>query len=80
MRLPIALALGWPDRVPDAAAAVDWATAHTWTFEPVDIDAFPGRRWPRRLGAPAVAPAVYNAANEVAVAGFPPGGCPFWRS
>src|SRR5205814_1588979 len=30
MRLPIALALGWPDRVPAAARAVDWTAAHTW--------------------------------------------------
>ena len=42
MRLPIALALGWPDRVPDAAAAVDWTRAQTWEFEPVDHQAFPG--------------------------------------
>src|SRR5213076_1043255 len=41
MRLPIALALGWPDRVPDAASAVDWTTAQTWTFEPLDPEAFP---------------------------------------
>ncbi|MBO0833397.1 MAG: 1-deoxy-D-xylulose-5-phosphate reductoisomerase, partial [Actinobacteria bacterium] len=34
MRIPIALALGWPDRVPEAAPAVDWTTSHTWTFEP----------------------------------------------
>ncbi len=43
MRLPISLALGWPNRVPGAAAAVDWTTANTWTFEPLDDDAFPGR-------------------------------------
>src|SRR5580704_12446369 len=41
MRIPIALALAWPDRVPDAAAAVDWTAAHTWTFEPLDEEAFP---------------------------------------
>ena len=41
MRLPIALALGWPDRVPDAAPAIDWTKAHTWTFEPLDDEAFP---------------------------------------
>src|SRR5690606_3194343 len=40
MRLPIAVALGWPDRVPDAAPAVDWTTAHTWVFEPLDEAAF----------------------------------------
>ncbi len=41
MRIPIALALGWPDRVPGAAPAVDWTSAHTWTFEPLDEEAFP---------------------------------------
>src|SRR4029077_20756623 len=44
MRLPIALALAWPDRVPDAAAAIDWSRAQSWDFEPVDHDAFPGLR------------------------------------
>ena len=36
-----ALALGWPDRIPDAAQAVDWAQAQSWQFEPVDHEAFP---------------------------------------
>jgi len=40
MRIPIALALGWPERVAGAAAPVDWSLAHTWTFEPLDTDAF----------------------------------------
>src|SRR5581483_3413706 len=38
MRLPISLALGWPDRVPGAAAAVDWTRAQSWTFEPLDAE------------------------------------------
>src|SRR5262249_59888961 len=41
MRIPIALALAWPDRVPDAASPADWTAAHTWTFEPLDEAAFP---------------------------------------
>ena len=41
MRLPIALALGWPDRVPDAARPVDWTNAATWEFQPLDTAAFP---------------------------------------
>ena len=41
MRLPIALGLAWPDRVPDAAPGLDWSTAATWTFEPLDDAAFP---------------------------------------
>ncbi len=71
MRLPIALALGWPDRVPGAAPAVDWAAAHTWTFEPLDTTAFPAVELARRAGiAGGCAPAVYNAANEELVAAF----------
>jgi len=71
MRIPIALALGWPDRVPGAAPAIDWSAAHTWTFEPLDEDAFPAVSIARRAGqAGGTAPAAYNAANEVCVAAF----------
>lgn len=71
MRLPIALALAWPDRVPGAAAAVDWTTAQSWTFEPVDAEVFPAIDLARLAGRSAgSAPAVFNAANEVAVAAF----------
>ena len=51
MRLPIALALGWPDRIPDAAPACDWTTAHTWEFEPLDDEAFPAVQLAREVGA-----------------------------
>jgi 1-deoxy-D-xylulose-5-phosphate reductoisomerase len=78
MRIPIALALGWPDRVPGAAAAVDWATSHTWTFEPLDEQAFPAVPLARHAGAAGgTVPAVYNAANEVCVAAFLAGQIPF---
>ena len=50
MRLPIALALGWPDRVPDAAPGCDWTTAATWEFLPLDDAAFPAVRLARRAG------------------------------
>jgi 1-deoxy-D-xylulose-5-phosphate reductoisomerase len=71
MRIPIALALGWPDRVPGAAPAIDWARAHTWTFEPLDAEAFPAVSIAREAGqAGGTAPAAYNAANEVCVAEF----------
>jgi 1-deoxy-D-xylulose-5-phosphate reductoisomerase len=71
MRIPIALGLAWPDRVPDAASAVDWTTAHTWTFEPLDEQAFPAVALARAAGsAGGTAPAVYNAANEVCVDAF----------
>lgn len=71
MRLPIALALAWPDRVPGAAAACDWTRAATWTFEPLDDEVFPAVALARRCGlAGGLAPAVYNAANEVCVEAF----------
>ncbi|MBF6335998.1 1-deoxy-D-xylulose-5-phosphate reductoisomerase [Nocardia abscessus] len=71
MKLPIALALGWPDRVPGAAAACDFGTASTWTFEPVDNEVFPAVELARAAGqAGGSVTAVYNAANEVAVQAF----------
>jgi len=78
MRLPIALALGWPHRVPGAAAACSWDVAQSWTFEPVDHDALPGVRLARWAGeAGGCVPAVFNAANEEAVAAFVAGGLTF---
>jgi 1-deoxy-D-xylulose-5-phosphate reductoisomerase len=78
MRLPISLALGWPDRVPHAAAAVDWTHANTWTFEPLDPAAFPAVELAREAGAASgCAPAVYNAANEELVDAFHAGAIKF---
>ncbi len=78
MRLPIALALGWPDRVPDAAPACDWTKAASWEFEPLDDEAFPSVRLAREAGERGgLAPAVYNAANEECVAAFTAGRLPF---
>jgi 1-deoxy-D-xylulose-5-phosphate reductoisomerase len=71
MLIPIALGLGWPDRVPDAAPAVDWTRPETWEFFPLDDEAFPAVRLARDAGdRGGIAPAVYNAANEVCVQGF----------
>ncbi len=71
MRLPIQLALSWPDRLPHAPARMDWATAQTLTFEPVDRETFPMLDLAYAAGrAGGTAPAVYNAANEEAVAAF----------
>ncbi len=71
MRLAIALALGWPERVPDVAKSVDWTLSHQWDFEPVDHEAFPGLLLGVEAGRQAgVLPAVYNAANEVCVEAF----------
>src|SRR5690349_14437688 len=61
MRLPIALALGWPDRLPGAAPACDWATATTRELLPLDDEAFPAVALARRVGrAGATYPAVFN--------------------
>ena len=71
MRLPIALALGWPDRIPDAAPALDWTKASTWEFFPLDNEAFPSVRLAKQVGATGgTAPAVFNGANEECVAAF----------
>jgi 1-deoxy-D-xylulose-5-phosphate reductoisomerase len=71
MLIPIALGLAWPDRVPDTAPPVDWSHANTWEFFPLDDEAFPAVRLAREAGTTgATAPAVYNAANEVAVDAF----------
>jgi 1-deoxy-D-xylulose-5-phosphate reductoisomerase len=80
MRIPIALGLAWPDRVPGAAPCLDWTTAATWTFEPLDTAAFPAvalAREAARIGG--TAPAVYNAANEACVADFLAGSISFPR-
>ncbi|OYO23081.1 1-deoxy-D-xylulose-5-phosphate reductoisomerase [Enemella dayhoffiae] len=71
MKLPIALGLTWPDRVAGAAYPCDWTRATSWTFEPIDHQAFPAIELIKRAGSAAgTAPAVYNAANEVAVDAF----------
>jgi 1-deoxy-D-xylulose-5-phosphate reductoisomerase len=78
MRLPIALALAWPDRVPGAAAAVDWRAAHNWELRPLDDEAFPAVRLAKEAGrAGHCRPAIYNAANEECVAAFVSGRLPF---
>ncbi len=71
MKGPIAYAIGYPDRVTDAMPAIDWKQSHTWSFEPIDNERFPAVDLARRCGAlgGSVA-AMYNAANEVAVAAF----------
>ena len=71
MKGPIAYAISYPDRVSDAMKAIDWKTPQSWNFEPIDNEKFPAVDLARRCGAlgGAVA-AMYNAANEVAVAAF----------
>ncbi|TDV39725.1 1-deoxy-D-xylulose-5-phosphate reductoisomerase [Actinophytocola oryzae] len=74
MKLPISLALGWPDRIAGAARPVDFTEATAWTFEPLDEDTFPAVRLARQAGTVGgCLPAVYNAANEEAVTAFTEG-------
>ncbi|MCV6965756.1 1-deoxy-D-xylulose-5-phosphate reductoisomerase [Mycobacterium intermedium] len=71
MKLPISLALGWPRRVPGAAAACDFTTASTWEFEPLDAEVFPAVDLAREAGERGgCLTAVYNAANEEAAEAF----------
>ena len=78
MKLPISLALGWPDRVPGAAAACDFSTASTWEFEPLDASVFPAVDLARHAGQTGgCLTAVYNAANEEAAEAFLAGEIPF---
>ncbi|MGH3269449.1 MAG: 1-deoxy-D-xylulose-5-phosphate reductoisomerase [Trebonia sp.] len=80
MRIPIALGLAWPDRVPDAAPGLDWTTAASWTFEPLDDEAFPAVALAREAASRGgTAPAVYNGANEACVADFLAGRISFPR-
>ncbi|MGZ6791104.1 MAG: 1-deoxy-D-xylulose-5-phosphate reductoisomerase, partial [Mycobacteriaceae bacterium] len=70
MKLPIALALGWPDRIAGAAAC-DFGTASTWEFEPLDDAVFPAVTLARAAGSTGgCLPAVFNAANEEAATAF----------
>ena len=71
MRLPISLGLAWPDRVEGVGAPLDWTRASSWTFEPLDDEAFPAVRLAKQVGrAGGTYPAVFNAANEQAVLAF----------
>ncbi|WP_446665489.1 1-deoxy-D-xylulose-5-phosphate reductoisomerase [Flexivirga sp. B27] len=71
MLVPIALGLGWPDRVADAETPIDWTKANDWRFEPLNDDAFPAVQLARKVGmAGSTYPAVYNAANEECVTAF----------
>ncbi|OMC03912.1 1-deoxy-D-xylulose-5-phosphate reductoisomerase [Mycobacterium sp. NS-7484] len=78
MKLPIALALGWPDRIPGAALACDFTTASTWEFLPLDHEVFPAVRLAAEAGTRGgCLTAVYNAANEESAEAFLSGRIPF---
>jgi len=71
MRIPIAYALGWPERLQASTPRLDLAAVASLTFEPPDPERFPALRLAREaLQTGASVPNVLNAANEVAVAAF----------
>lgn len=78
MRTPIAHALAYPDRIAAGVGALDLCAVGQLTFEKPDFERFPclGLAY-RALALGGTAPAVLNAANEVAVAAFLDHGLPF---
>jgi 1-deoxy-D-xylulose-5-phosphate reductoisomerase len=71
MRVPIAHALGWPERIASGAPALDLVQIARLSFEAPDLERFPCLAIAQRVArAGGTAPAVLNAANEVAVAAF----------
>ena len=71
MKGPIAYALSYPERINKACAPIDWSKAQSWNFSPIDNNKYPAIDLARRCGQLGGGlPAVYNAANEVAVAAF----------
>ena len=71
MKLPIALGMSWPDRIAGIGAPLDWRSASSWDFEPLNDEVFPAVAIAREVGrARKTFPAVYNAANEEAVHAF----------
>ena len=71
MRIPIAYALAWPERMETPAQRLDLASIGRLDFEAPDLERFPSLRLARdALEARGAAPVVLNAANEVAVASF----------
>ncbi|HXE58165.1 MAG TPA: 1-deoxy-D-xylulose-5-phosphate reductoisomerase [Gemmatimonadales bacterium] len=81
MELPILYALTHPDRLPDSGVRrFDPIAAGPLTFEPVRGEIFRAfRAGVEAARAGGTAPAVFNAANEEAVAAFLAGGVPFGR-
>jgi 1-deoxy-D-xylulose-5-phosphate reductoisomerase len=71
MRLPIGLALGAPDRLPEAYGAIDWTEPRELTFEAPDLATFRCLALAYQAGRTGgTAPAILSASNEVAVRAF----------
>jgi 1-deoxy-D-xylulose-5-phosphate reductoisomerase len=78
MKGPISYAISYPDRVANAMPPINWRDSQIWEFAPIDENRFPSIELARRCGAIGGAlTAMYNAANEVAVAAFLNGQIPF---
>ena len=78
MKGPIAYAINWPDRLKSATPAMDWKQKHSWNFEPIDHEKFPAIELAKRCGELGGGlPAIFNAANEVAVHAFLKGSISF---
>ncbi len=79
MKLPIQYCLLYPDKQPGPVVPYAWEGARAWSFEAPDLDRFPclGLAF-QALRAGGTAPALLNAANEVAVAAFLHGRLGFW--
>ena len=71
MKGAIAYALNFPHRLENATQAIDWKLPHQWSFEPIDSQRFPAVALARYCGEfGGSMPAIFNAANEVAVEAF----------
>jgi 1-deoxy-D-xylulose-5-phosphate reductoisomerase len=71
MRIPIAFALAWPERMTTPAERLDLTTVGQLEFETPDVERFPALKLAREaLETGGAAPIVLNAANEIAVASF----------
>jgi 1-deoxy-D-xylulose-5-phosphate reductoisomerase len=78
MKGPIAYALGDGARISKATSPMDWSKSHTWDFAPIDSNRFPAIDLARRCGELGGGlPAIFNAANEVAVEAFVNGAISF---
>ena len=71
MKGAIGYALNFPHRFEAATTPIDWSKVHNWSFEPIDCARFPAVALARHCGELSGAmPAIFNAANESAVAAF----------
>jgi 1-deoxy-D-xylulose-5-phosphate reductoisomerase len=78
MKVPIAYSLTTPDRGYRISMPVDWSKSHTWQFLPIETLSYPGLELAFESGrSGGISPAIFNAANESAVAAFLSGKLPF---